>query len=134
MPIGDTGASQFMAAHPTWDGRGVTVGILDTGVTLDHPSLLTTSTGDRQSLAWVPCTDPFDDNDPTWVSMQAQVSGSSFAFGTPSATYTATVDRTYRIRLFHERDPRLGGEVGSDVNRDGNPAGSSGIFAVLWNA
>src|SRR5215216_6231377 len=27
MPIGDTGASQFMAAHPTWDGRGVTVGI-----------------------------------------------------------------------------------------------------------
>src|SRR5215218_10372411 len=36
MPIGDTGAAQFMAAHPSWDGRGVTVGILDSGVTLDH--------------------------------------------------------------------------------------------------
>ena len=36
--------------------------------------------------------------------------------------------------LFNERDPRLGGEVGNDVNRDGNPAGSSGIFAVLWDA
>ena len=41
---------------------------------------------------------------------------------------------SYRIGLFNERDPRLGGEVGSDVNRDGNPAGSSGIFAVLWDA
>ena len=41
---------------------------------------------------------------------------------------------SYRIALFNERDPRLGGEVGNDVNRDGNPAGSSGIFAVLWNA
>ena len=133
MPIGDTGASQFMAAHPTWDGRGVTVGILDTGVTLDHPSLLTTSTGERKILDWVTYTDPFDDNDPTWVSMQAQVSGSSFAFGTPSVTYTAPVAGTYRIGLFNERDPRLGGEVGNDVNRDGNPAGSSGIFAVLWN-
>ena len=38
MPIGDTGAAQFIAAHPTWDGRGVTVGILDTRRHLDHPA------------------------------------------------------------------------------------------------
>src|SRR6266545_7333292 len=132
MPIGDTGASQFMAAHPTWDGRGVTVGILDTGVSLDHPSLLTTSTGERKVLDWVTYTDPFTDNDPTWVNMQAQVSGSSFTFGTPPVTYTAPAG-SYRIGLFNERDPRLGGEVGNDVNRDGNPAGSNGIFAVLWD-
>ena len=31
MPIGDTGAAQFTDAHPTWDGRGVTIGILDSG-------------------------------------------------------------------------------------------------------
>src|SRR6266545_4571078 len=133
MPIGDTGAAQFMAAHPTWDGRGVTVGILDTGISLDHPSLLTTSTGERKILDWVTGTDPFTDNDPTWVNMQAQVSGSTFTFGIPAVTYTAPAAGTYRIGLFNERDSRLGGEVGSDVNRDGNPAGSSGIFAVLWD-
>ncbi len=48
-------------------------------------------------------------------------------------TYTAPPAGSYRIGLFNERDPRLGGEVGNDVNRDGNPAGSSGIFAVLWD-
>ena len=133
MPIGDTGASQFMAANPTWDGRGVTVGILDSGVTLDHPSLLTTSTGDRKIIEWVTATDPFTDNDPTWVNMQAQVSGSTFTFGDPAVTYTAPAAGSYRIGLFNERDALLGGEVGNDVNRDGNPAGSSGIFAVLWD-
>ena len=35
--------------------------------------------------------------------------------------------------MFDERDPNLGGEVGNDVNRDGNPAGSSGTFGVLWD-
>src|SRR5262245_9066597 len=43
MPIADTGAAQFTAANPTWDGRGVTVGILDSGVDLAHPALATTS-------------------------------------------------------------------------------------------
>jgi hypothetical protein len=132
MPIGDTGASQFMAAHPTWDGRGVTIGFLDTGMSLDHPSLLTTSTGERKIIDWVTATDPFIDDDPTWLNMSSQVSGSTFTFD--SVSYTAPANDSYRIALFNERDPRLGGELGSDVNRDGNPAGSSGIFAVLWNA
>src|SRR5215207_10052806 len=131
MPIRDIGASQFLAANPTWDGRGVTIGIVDLGVTLDHPSLQTTSTGERKIIDWVTATDPFTENDPTWLNMQTQVSGSTFVFNT--VTYTAPVAGSYRIALFNERDTRLGGEVGNDVNRDGNPTGSSGIFAVLWN-
>jgi Subtilase family/Bacterial pre-peptidase C-terminal domain len=132
LPIGDTGAAGFTAIHPTWDGRGVTIGVVDLGITLDHPSLLTTSTGERKVVDWVTGTDPFTDGDPTWLNMSAQVSGAQFTFS--GRTYTAPGPGTYRIALFNERDPLLGGEVGNDVNRDGNPTGSSGIFAVLWDA
>jgi subtilisin family serine protease len=131
MPIADIGASQFLAANPTWDGRGTVIGIVDTGVSLDHPSLLTTSTGQRKVIDWVTGTNPFTDNDPTWVNMAALVRGPVFTFN--GVSYTAPAKKEYRIGLFNERDPRLGGEIGSDVNRDGNPAGSSGIFAVLWD-
>src|SRR5919108_1530252 len=58
MPTGDTGAAAFIDAHPTWDGRGVTVGILDTGITLDHPALSTTTTGAPKIIDWVTHTDP----------------------------------------------------------------------------
>jgi hypothetical protein len=131
MPTQDTGAAQFVNANPTWDGRNVTIGIVDTGISLDHPSLRTTSTGQEKVVDWVTGTDPFEDDDPTWVDMAAQVSGATFVF--QGVTYTAPSSGTYRMGLFNERDPRLGGEVGSDVNRDGNPGGSSGIFAVLWD-
>lgn len=131
MPVGEIGAAAFTATNPTWDGRGVTVGIVDTGIDLDHPSLQTTTTGEAKIVDWVTGTDPVSDNDPTWVNMQGQVSGASFAY--QGATYTAPAAGSYRIGLFNERDPRLGGEIGRDVNRDGNPAGSSGTFAVLWD-
>lgn len=131
MPIGDIGAAQFIAANPSWDGRGVTVGIMDTGIDLSHPALSTTTTGERKITDWVTYTDPFTDADPTWVNMQDQVSGSSFSY--KNVTYTAPGSASYRIGLFNERDANLGGEVGNDVNRDGNPAGSKGVFAVLWN-
>jgi subtilisin family serine protease len=128
MPTQDIGAAQFVDANPTWDGRGVTIGILDTGITLDHPSLLMTSAGERKIIDWVTATDPFNDNDPTWVNMSDQVSGSTFTFN--SVTYTAPAAGSYRIGLFVEGDPRLGGEVGRNVNRDDD---ITDVFAVLWN-
>jgi hypothetical protein len=135
LPIRDTGAVAFTAAHPTWDGRGVTVGILDTGVTLDHPALATTTVGTPKVVDWVTYTDPFTDNDPTWVPVTTVVTGPTFTIGTGTSavTYTAPSASSFRFGVFNERDTRLGGEVGSDVNRDGNPAGSSGNFGVLWD-
>jgi hypothetical protein len=124
MPTGDTGAAQFIENNPRFDGRGVTVGIIDSGVDLGHPSLATTSTGERKIVDWITATDPAfvngvnKDNDPTWIDMRNP------APGQPS---------TFRYGLFNERDSRLGGEVGNDVNRDGNPAGSIGTFGVLWD-
>ena len=157
MPTQDIGAAQFVDANPTWDGRGVTIGIVDTGVTFDHPSLLTTSTGERKIIDWVTGTDPFTENDPTWVNMQSQVTTAgdgTFTFeyvnstvvtnptpppaklfvpATVIETFTAPAAGTYRVGTINEHDSRLGGEVGSDLNRDGNPAGSRGVLAVLWN-
>ncbi|HEY6169333.1 MAG TPA: S8 family serine peptidase, partial [Verrucomicrobiae bacterium] len=131
MPTRDTGAAQFTEANPTFDGRGVTVGIVDTGVTLDHPALQTTTTGQPKIVDWVTATDPIDDNDPTWINMQTQVSGKTFTYN--DVTYTAPAGGNYRIGLLDERDPRLGGEIGNDLNRDRNPTNSSGLFAVLWD-
>ncbi len=45
MPSAETGTQAFIAAHPTWDGRGVAVAILDTGVDAFAPGLQQTSTG-----------------------------------------------------------------------------------------
>ncbi len=137
LPTRDTGAAQFVNGHPTWDGRGVTVGILDTGIDLHNPALQTTSTGARKIVDWVTYTDPTfvgdtnADNDPTWLRMDTNVSGPTFTAG--GTTYTAPGAGSYRFGIFNERDPRLGGELGNDVNRDGNPAGSSGLFGVLWD-
>jgi hypothetical protein len=127
MPIRDTGAAAFTAAHPTWDGRGTTIGIVDSGIDLDHPALATTTTGERKITDWVTATDPFTDDDPTWLTMSTQVNGPSFTYG--GVAYLAPAG-SYRIAVFNEGDPRLGGEVGSDVNRDGD---STDRFAVLWD-
>src|SRR3989440_12877790 len=45
MPLKDTGVDQFRLQHPTYDGRGVLIAILDTGVDPGVDGLMTTSTG-----------------------------------------------------------------------------------------
>jgi hypothetical protein len=135
MPIQDTGASAFLAAHPTWDGRNVKIGIVDTGVSLDHASLLTTSTGGPKVIDWVTGTDPLDDGDPTWIDMATQVNGPSFTVG--STTYTAPSSGAFRFGVFNEAALGLNSEYGltalggRGVNRDGD---MTDVFPVLWNA
>jgi tripeptidyl-peptidase-2 len=46
IPAEDMGARTFVKNNPTYDGRGVLVAILDTGIEMDHPMLTTTSTGE----------------------------------------------------------------------------------------
>ena len=50
MPLSATGVNRFLKAHPEWDGRGVLIGILDSGLDPGIPGLITTSTGQRKIL------------------------------------------------------------------------------------
>src|SRR5438876_721051 len=45
MPLKSTGVDVFHAAHPTYDGRGVLIAILDSGIDPNVPGLIATSTG-----------------------------------------------------------------------------------------
>jgi tripeptidyl-peptidase II len=50
MPLGSTGVDQFLKSHPSFDGRSVLIGILDTGIDPGIPGLGQTSTGDPKIL------------------------------------------------------------------------------------
>jgi hypothetical protein len=136
MPIGETGAADFLAAHPTWDGRGITIGIVDTGVDLVHPSLQTTSTGERKIVGWIAGTHPATDNDPTWLLSTTDVVPRRGSFTIDGVTYTAPTNAGhYFWSVLNEGDSRFtGSEYGNDLNRDGNPPGSSRLFGVLRQA
>ena len=50
MPLAPTGVTSFAQQHPTYDGRGVLIAILDSGIDPTIPGLGTTSMGDRKIL------------------------------------------------------------------------------------
>ncbi len=128
MPTQDTGSVTFKKAHPDWDGRGITIGILDTGVDLDHPALKTTSTGERKIVDWVTATDPLLDSDATWRAMLTEVEGPSFTY--QQQTWTAPGEGSYRVNRFSEAITSAS-EPGGDVNRDGD---TTDVFGVLYDA
>ena len=127
MPTGETGSVTFKQAHPDWDGRGVTIGIMDTGVDLDNPALLTTSAGERKIVDWFTATDPLFDGDGTWRAMLTDVTGPQFSYqGQP---WTAPRAGAFKINRFNE-GITAGSALGGDVNRDGD---TTDLFGVLYD-
>ncbi|QTT73845.1 S8 family serine peptidase [Streptomyces mobaraensis NBRC 13819 = DSM 40847] len=126
QPAFETGAVDFVEDHPKADGRGVTIGVLDSGVDLAHPALQKTTTGERKIVDWVTSTDPLADDDGTWLPMTQDVSGSSFSFN--GRTYTAPTG-SYQVALFRE-SVTAGGDMKGDLNRDGDTTDS---WAVLYD-
>jgi len=56
MPKADLGVTEFLRAHPEYDGRGIRVAILDTGIDPGHPFLQRTSLGGRKIVDWYDAT------------------------------------------------------------------------------
>ncbi|MFF4830515.1 S8 family serine peptidase [Streptomyces sp. NPDC001315] len=123
-PSFETGAVDFVKDHPKADGRGITIGILDSGVDLGHPALQKTTTGERKIVDWVTSTDPIVDSDNTWRPMVTSVSGPSFTYG--GRTWTAPAG-SYQISTFKE-SYTTGGDAAGDANRDGDTTDSWGVL------
>jgi hypothetical protein len=123
-PSFETGAVDFVEDHPKADGRGVTIGILDSGVDLGHPALQKTTTGERKIVDWVTATDPVSDGDATWRRMTTAVSGPSFTFD--GRTWTAPAG-SYQVNLFREA-ATTGGDAKGDANRDGDTTDTWGVL------
>ena len=136
LPTAQIGAPQFIAKHPTFDGRGVTIGLFESGIPdVLSPELQTATTLDgkstRKLIDLLDALDPVDDDDYK-ISMSEQVECLKNQFTYKGTTYTAPAGR-YQIGLLNESDFNSKGITRGDLNLDGNPSGSSRMFALLWS-
>ena len=143
MPTKDIGAPQFVAANPTWDGRGVVVAVVDSGVDLLTPELQSAKDTNgrtvRKVVDWVSAMDPVGDDDPSWLLMETKVTavGGSFTWGGATYTAPAGTQTQFFINSIAENDLAVGtsefvacGGTGADLDRDGT-CGES--FAAIWD-
>ncbi|NMO52086.1 S8 family serine peptidase [Actinoplanes sp. TBRC 11911] len=124
MPTDETGSVEFKKQNPKYDGRGVTIGIMDSGVDLDHPALQKTTTGERKIVDWVTATDPLLEGDGSWRAMITQVAGPTFTYAGEQWKAPAG---TWRINRFAE-NITINDEAAGDVNRDGDTTDTWGIL------
>ncbi|MFG2496942.1 S8 family serine peptidase [Streptomyces sp. NPDC048441] len=123
-PSFETGAVDFVKKNPKADGRGTTIGILDSGIDLGHPALQKTSTGERKITDWVTATDPIVDADGTWRRMTNPVTGPVFTWD--SETWKAPAG-SFQVNRFRE-SATTGGDAKGDINRDGDTTDSWGVL------
>ncbi|MEV4345569.1 S8 family serine peptidase [Actinoplanes sp. NPDC049596] len=126
LPTDETGSVDFKKKNPKYDGRGITIGIMDSGVDLAHPALQKTTTGERKIVDWVTATDPLLEGDGSWRAMLTAVAGPSFTYA--GATWKAPAGN-YRVNRFSESITAASDAAG-DVNRDGD---TNDTWGVLYN-
>jgi hypothetical protein len=128
-PSFETGAVDFVKKNPKADGRGITIGILDSGVDLGHPALQKTTTGERKIVDWVTSTDPVSDGDGTWRRMTTAVSGPSFSITTTTEGTEAfkAPAGDYKFSYMYE-SATTGGDEKGDLNRDGDTKDAWGVL------
>ena len=142
LPTRDMGVPQFISAHPTFDGRGVTVAIVDLNIDMLTPELQTAKTLDgkptRKILdirsAAASAIDPSDDRGRLTsyikVDMAEEVHSATPVVVHKDQRYVLPQAGSFLIGTV---DERMNDNPKGDLNLDGNPLGSNGLFAVLWD-
>jgi hypothetical protein len=142
LPSREIGAPQFISAHPEFDGRGVVVALIDNNIDLLVPELQTARTIDGKSTrkildirsAAASAIDASDDRGRLSsyinVDMREEVRASDGVLVHKNIRYAVPAEGVYRIGLI---DERMNGNARGDLNLDGNPFGSNGLFPVVWN-
>jgi len=137
-PLGDMGAAEFRKQHPTWDGRGVTLALIDMNPDPLEPELQVARSLDGKAVKkiqfYATAIDQADEDEGRWLKMTDRVTASGGSFTWDGRTYRAPHDGTFRIANLDEArfDSLSKSGLENDLNRDGNPPGSSRLFAVLW--
>lgn len=131
MPAEVIGARSFVKAHPTWDGRGVVVAILDTGVDPRASGLTRTSTGavkvieardfsGQGDVALAPATPD--------ASKPGQVRNRHAELGGLQALKERPMDGVWLLGAFAE--DHIGRIALRDVNHDGKANGK--LAVLIW--
>lgn len=139
-PITDMGGVEWRRANPTFDGRGAGVAIIDQSLDALLPELRVAMTIDgkptQKIVGYMTAVDIDEENDGQWLRMKDEVTaGAGGSFTYKDSAYTAPAAGTYRISILDEAvfDSLSRAGLEKDLNRDGNPKGSSRLFGVLWN-
>lgn len=141
-PLADLDAEQLRDEHPTWDGRGVTIAVLDGNFDMLLPEFQTAYSLEGKAIPkvadYLTVTDPRDDfnQTPQWVDMHAVVRSKSGHISFQGKDFTVPKDGDYHIGFFSERrfdSAHNGAYIKQDIDRDGNPPADDGLFGVLWN-
>ena len=138
-PLTDMNAVDWRKSHPTFDGRGTTIAIIDLSLDPLLPELQVATTIDgkstRKIVGYETVIDIDDEDDGRWLRMKDTVTADGGRLTWKGKTYVAPSTGTFRIDALDEAvfDSVSRSGIEKDVNRDGNPEGSSRVFAVLWN-
>jgi subtilisin family serine protease len=138
-PIGDLRADNFLKQNPTYDGRGVTLAIIDMSLDPLLPELQTAYTLDGRPVpkivGYENALDAVEEDDGRWLRMTDQVTAVNGELKHKDRSYRAPRDGTFRIDILDEvvLDSLSRNGMRRDLNRDGNPKDGSRLFAVLWD-
>ena len=138
----DIGAPQFIAKHPTFDGRGVTIGVVEAAPDILLPELQTAKDLEGHSVrklaGFQDVEEPEDEADllshPS-VDVQQEVHAEGGRFTYENVTYITPFDGDFRFGFWNSKQVAVIAKTGrwKDVSlyqdADGNPR----KVAVLWD-